>query len=93
MVSILLDKLQTCTLILATDGDDDTMELLNENIQLTGAHFMRAVPYLLFSSHYSTFLFANISGLGIHHTAPAHSLRLIANVKDDMTVYSAFLFC
>lgn len=93
MVSILLDKLQTCTFILATDGDDDTMELLNENIQLTGAHFMRAVPYLLFSSHYSTFLFANISGLGIHHTAPAHSPRLIANVKDDMTVYSAFLFC
>ena len=36
MVSILLDKMKVCSSILATDGDDSTMDLLRENIRLTG---------------------------------------------------------
>ena len=36
MVSILLDKLSVCRSVIATDGDDDTMDLLRENIELTG---------------------------------------------------------
>jgi hypothetical protein len=40
MVSILLDKMEVCSSILATDGDDATMDLLRENIRLTGT--MRA---------------------------------------------------
>jgi hypothetical protein len=36
MVSILLDKMKVCSSILATDGDDATMDLLRENIRLTG---------------------------------------------------------
>jgi predicted nicotinamide N-methyase len=37
MVSILLDKMNVCESIIATDGDDDTMDLLHENIKLTGS--------------------------------------------------------
>ena len=37
MVSILLDKMDICESILATDGDDDTVKLLQENIISTGA--------------------------------------------------------
>jgi hypothetical protein len=37
MVSILLDKMDVCESIIATDGDDDTMDLLHENIKITGS--------------------------------------------------------
>jgi hypothetical protein len=40
MVSILIDKMNVCASILATDGDDDTMKLLRENILLTGTSFL-----------------------------------------------------
>ena len=45
MVSILLDKLNICKSIIATDGDDDTMVLLAENILYTGTIISSSLQY------------------------------------------------
>lgn len=37
LVSILLDKMSCCRYVYATDGDDETMELLKENIKSTSS--------------------------------------------------------
>ncbi len=38
MVSILLSKMKCCNKIVCTDGDNDTMELLNKNLILTSCN-------------------------------------------------------
>mmetsp|Transcript_19596 Transcript_19596/g.18933 ORF Transcript_19596/g.18933 Transcript_19596/m.18933 type:complete len:286 (-) Transcript_19596:470-1327(-) len=45
MVSILLDKMGVCESIIATDGDDDTMDLLRENIKTTGSTIQATKVY------------------------------------------------
>ena len=47
MVSILLDKMDVCESILATDGDDDTIKLLEENVLSTGASFLDCIVHLI----------------------------------------------
>ena len=47
MVSILLDKMNVCVSILATDGDDGTMKLLRENVLQTGTSLFFIVLYCI----------------------------------------------
>ena len=63
MVSILLDKMNTCVSVIATDGDDDTMELLRENIRFTGksaSYLFLSYPILSYIVLYYTILYYTI---------------------------------
>ena len=48
MVSILLAKMKKAHMLIATDGDDDTIDLLRENISLTNCDDNNIIPMKLY---------------------------------------------
>ena len=87
MVSILLDKMDVCESILATDGDDDTMKLLRENILSTGAsHFYCCV--VLFIVLYCTVLYCTVLYCTVLYCTVLYCTVLYCTV-----LYCTVLYC